>query len=80
MQTSPNPLDQWVSSFTVEPGDPGVAIVELRLKNAVLGDLPPVFMKVDWKPGMEIEDVRRFFAAQIAVSAKHLGEAVMAAV
>ena len=75
-----NPIEKWTVEFDISPGRPGEAVAVLRLGNGVLGQLPETTITIDWREGMEIEDVRLWFAAQVAVSAKHLAEAMMAAV
>ena len=50
---------EWRVEATLTGAAEGVATVEIRVRNEVCGELTPWLFHVDWKAGMEPEDVSR---------------------
>lgn len=65
----------WRVTADVKAGEPGQGLVTINLTNALLGDVPPFVMLMDWKPGMEPQDVEAFALAILSKSFERLSEA-----
>ncbi len=69
---------EWLVRAELIDQTPGFGTVEITLTNGIMGRLPPFNMVVDWKPGMEPNDVEIFAIGLVADSAKALSEALIA--
>lgn len=71
------PQDQWSIHTRLKPGAPGQGVVTFNLMNGRHGALPPFDVQVDWKEGMEPQDVEVFALALVGNSLRHLGEDIL---
>jgi len=76
----PNPHDRWSvhAKMHINSAANGKARVDVTLANEGFGNLPPIAMHVDWKPGMEPSDVEAHALLLLAQSAEYLKGALLA--
>ena len=72
-----NKHDKWTVRAELVARKPGVAVVRLQLSNAAFGDLPPIELSVDWRPGMEAADAEAFALQLASQSAGFLSAALI---
>lgn len=77
LSPTPNPSDRWQVEANLLEAAKGVAVVELRLINELMGALPAIRLSVPWQAGLEPADVETQALLLAAQSAGALKEACL---